>query len=47
MNYDADSFRKKKVQNKLKLQEMLGLTVDSHKYMIGLVSALQTRRGWI
>ena len=34
-NYDAESFRKKKVNNKLKLQEDLGLTVDKKKYMIG------------
>ena len=45
VNYDADNFRKKKVQNKLKLQEMLGLTVDSHKYMIGLVSRLTDQKG--
>ncbi|MCD8152726.1 MAG: glycogen synthase GlgA [Clostridiales bacterium] len=45
VNYDADSFRKKKFQNKLKLQEQLGLAVDKHKYMIGLVSRLTDQKG--
>ena len=44
-NYDAESFRKKKVNNKLKLQEDLGLTVDKKKYMIGLISRLTDQKG--
>ena len=43
-NYDAESFRKKKVNNKLKLQEDLGLTVDKKKYMIGLISRLTDQK---
>jgi len=38
VNYNRDNFRKKKSENKVKLQEMLGLTVDKKKYMIGLIS---------
>ncbi len=45
VNYDASDFRKKKVQNKVKLQEMLGLTVDKKKYMIGLISRLTDQKG--
>lgn len=44
-NYDAESFRKKKANNKLKLQEDLGLTVDKKKYMIGLISRLTDQKG--
>ena len=33
-NYNASNFRKKKVNNKLKLQEELDLTVDKKKFMI-------------
>lgn len=45
VNYDAGSFRRKKSQNKVKLQEMLGLTVDKKKYMIGLISRLTDQKG--
>lgn len=45
VNYDRDSFRRKKVENKLKLQEMLGLAVDKKKYMIGLISRLTDQKG--
>lgn len=45
VNYDVTSFRKKKVLNKTKLQEQLGLTVDKKKFMIGLVSRLTDQKG--
>ena len=45
VNYDADNFRQKKVQNKTKLQKELGLTVDKKKFMIGLVSRLTDQKG--
>ncbi len=44
-HYNLDTFRKNKVKNKLALQEELGLTVDKHKYMIGLVSRLTDQKG--
>lgn len=45
VNYDAQSFRKKKYMNKTKIQEELGLTVDKKKYMIGLISRLTDQKG--
>lgn len=45
VNYDASDFRKKKWQNKTKLQQELGLTVDKKKYMIGLISRLTDQKG--
>ncbi len=45
VNYDAADFRKKKWQNKTKLQQALGLTVDKKKYMIGLISRLTDQKG--
>ena len=45
VNYNRDNFRKKKSENKVKLQEMLGLTVDKKKYMIGLISRLTYQKG--
>ena len=45
VNYDATNFRKKKINNKLKLQEELGLEVDKKKYMIGLISRLTDQKG--
>lgn len=45
VNFDVDSFRKKKVLNKTKLQEQLGLEVDKKKFMIGLVSRLTDQKG--
>lgn len=43
--YDAKSFRANKKINKERLQEMLGLTVDKKKYMIGLISRLTDQKG--
>lgn len=45
VNYDASDFRKKKWQNKTKLQQDLGLAVDKKKYMIGLISRLTDQKG--
>ena len=45
VNYSAENWREKKVENKLKLQEELGLPVDKDKYMIGLVSRLTDQKG--
>ena len=45
VNYDGETFRRKKSQNKVKLQEMLGLIVDKKKYMIGLISRLTDQKG--
>ena len=44
-NYNAENFRVNKKVNKEKLQEMLGLTVDKRKYMIGLISRLTDQKG--
>ena len=38
-------FRKKKFNNKTKLQQDLGLAVDKKKYMIGLISRLTDQKG--
>ena len=43
--YTASNFRTNKKVNKEKLQEMLGLTVDKKKYMIGLISRLTDQKG--
>lgn len=43
--YNAETFRKKKAENKVKLQQELGLTVDKKKYMIGLISRLTDQKG--
>ncbi len=45
VNYDGDSFRKKKVPNKEKLQDMLGLEQDRHKFMIAIISRLTGQKG--
>ena len=45
VNFNAENWREKKVENKLKLQEELGLPVDKDKYMIGLVSRLTDQKG--
>ena len=45
VNYDAESFRKKKAMNKQKLQEELGLAQDKKMYMIGLISRLTDQKG--
>lgn len=44
-NYDVTNFRNNKKINKEKVQEMLGLTRDSKKYMIGLISRLTDQKG--
>lgn len=44
-NYDAGNWRKKKVNNKVKIQEELGLAVDKKKFMIGLISRLTDQKG--
>ncbi len=44
-NYDAENWRKKKANNKTKLQEELGLAVDKKKFMIGLISRLTDQKG--
>ena len=44
-NYNASDFRKKKFNNKTKLQQDLGLAVDKKKYMIGLISRLTDQKG--
>ena len=44
-HYNAENFRKKKFNNKLKIQEELGLAVDKKKYMIGLISRLTDQKG--
>lgn len=44
-NYNAGDFRKKKFNNKTKLQQELGLAVDKKKYMIGLISRLTDQKG--
>lgn len=44
-NYNASDFRKKKFNNKTKLQQNLGLAVDKKKYMIGLISRLTDQKG--
>ena len=44
-NYDAITFRKEKVKNKIKLQERLGLKKDPKAMMIGLISRLTDQKG--
>ena len=44
-NYNASDFRKKKFNNKTKLQQDLGLADDKKKYMIGLISRLTDQKG--
>ena len=44
-NYDVADFRVKRPENKMALQKELGLTVDKHKFMIGLVSRLTEQKG--
>lgn len=43
--YSQSNFRTNKKVNKEQLQEMLGLTVDKKKYMIGLISRLTDQKG--
>ncbi len=44
-NYTVNTFRKKKKKNKSALQEALGLAVDEHTMMIGIVSRLTDQKG--
>ena len=43
--YNAATFRKEKVKNKMALQEELGLERDPHRMMIGIVSRLTDQKG--
>ena len=45
-NYNATTFRKEKVKNKLQLQRDLGLTEDPKTMMIGIVSRLTDQKGF-
>ena len=45
-NYTVDDFRQKKVQNKLALQEEVGLPKDSKVMLIGMVSRLTGQKGF-
>ena len=44
-NYDAESAVENKKINKKALQESLGLEVDDHKMVIGLISRLSNQKG--
>ncbi len=44
-NYNAVTFRKEKVKNKLALQEELDLERDGKRFMIGIVSRLTDQKG--
>lgn len=44
-NYDAITFRKEKIKNKIKLQEQLGLKADPKAMMIGIISRLTDQKG--
>ncbi len=45
-NYNQITYRKEKYKNKIALQKDLGLTVDKHKFMIGIVSRLTDQKGF-
>lgn len=45
-NYDADSWRDGKHQNKLALQQKFGLEVSGEVPLIGLVGRLASQKGW-
>ncbi|MBR5467851.1 MAG: glycogen synthase GlgA, partial [Firmicutes bacterium] len=44
--YSVENFRKEKIKNKKALQEELGLTKDTKKMMIGVVSRLTDQKGF-
>ena len=44
-NYDVTNVIEKKKENKLNLQEELGLVQDDHKFVIGLISRLTNQKG--
>ena len=46
-NYDAESAVENKKINKKALQESLGLEVDDHKMVIGLISRLTNQKALI
>ncbi len=45
VNYSYENVWAKKWENKVRLQEQLGLEVDKNKYMIGLISRLTDQKG--
>ena len=45
-NFDVRTVLKRKKENKMKLQEQLGLTVDGEKVMIGIISRLVDQKGF-
>ena len=45
VSYNSDDVKDKKTENKLKLQEELGLPQDSNKFMIGIISRLTDQKG--
>ena len=45
-NYNAKTFRKEKVKNKIELQRELGLNQDPKAMMIGIVSRLTDQKGF-
>ena len=45
VNYDITNVLEKKKENKLKLQEELGLVQDENKFVIGLISRLTDQKG--
>ena len=45
-HYNQRTFRKEKVKNKMDLQRELGLEVNPHKFMVGIVSRLTDQKGF-
>lgn len=45
-NYNVENFRKEKVENKVALQEELGLDIDPKVMMVGIVSRLTDQKGF-
>ncbi len=45
-NYDGRNIKQKKKENKMKLQEQLGLPVDGEKAMVGIISRLVDQKGF-